>query len=251
VVGGGGAGKSTLAMIMAGLLEPSQGQVFLDGTPVKGRLKGEQKWFQVGIAFQQPERQIFAPTVEEEVGFGPRNLGLKGEALREKVKKALGMVGLSWEEFASRSPFTLSGGEQRRVALASVLALDPEILILDEPTAGLDPEGREGVWEAILRFQAHHRKGVVWITHNMVEVAFLAQRVAVLHQGRLVMEGPPRYLFSQGSRLREYGLIPPPLNLLMQELKDLGAPVPLDVLRLEEAEEAILAWLKGGKRCGN
>ncbi|QGP91808.1 Energy-coupling factor transporter ATP-binding protein EcfA2 [Neomoorella glycerini] len=245
VTGAGGSGKSTLAMLMAGLLEPTAGRVTLHGQPARGRGKGKglSPWQRVGMVFQQPEQQLFAETVAEDVAFGPRNLGLGGARLEARVKAALRAVGLDPQAVGGRSPFTLSGGQQRRVAIAGILAMEPEVLILDEPTAGLDPAGREQVLNVVRAFYRRPGKAVVLISHNMVEVAELAREVIVLHQGRVALQGTPRDIFRQGEALRSYGLIPPPLTSLMQVLRRRGAPVPLDVLTLAEARDAILAWL--------
>jgi energy-coupling factor transport system ATP-binding protein len=234
-------------MLMAGLLEPASGQVTLDGQPVRGRGKGKNAaaWQKVGMVFQQPEQQLFAETVAEDVAFGPRNLGLDGERLAARVQKALAAVGLDAEEYGGRSPFTLSGGQQRRVAIAGVLALEPEVLVLDEPTAGLDPAGREQILALISAFYRRPGKAVVLVSHNMAEVAALARRVLILHQGRVALEGSPREIFRRGEALRSYGLIPPPLTRLMQALRRRGAPLPSDVLTLAEARDAIMAWIGG------
>lgn len=245
ITGAGGSGKSTLAMLMAGLLEPTAGRVTLDGRPVRGRGKGKDtlSWQRVGMVFQQPEQQLFAETVAEDVAFGPRNMGLNGTGLEARVKAALRAVGLEPQRVSGRSPLSLSGGQQRRVAIAGILAMEPEVLILDEPTAGLDPAGREQILNVIRAFYRRPGKAVVLISHNMAEVAELARQVIVLHRGRVALQGTPREIFRQGEALRSYGLIPPPLTRLMQELRRQGAPVTMEVLTLTEAREAILAWL--------
>ncbi|MEW8959620.1 MAG: ATP-binding cassette domain-containing protein [Moorella sp. (in: firmicutes)] len=249
VVGAGGSGKTTLAMVMAGLLEPTSGVVALDGRPMKGRgRKGTASWYKVGMVFQQPEQQLFAETVAEDVAFGPRNMGLKGGELTVRVEKALKMVGLDPREIGKVSPFKLSGGMKRRVAIAGILAMDPEILILDEPTAGLDPAGREQILGVIHFFYRRPGKAVVLISHNMAEVAATAREIVVLHRGKIALKGTPREVFSRGHALKSYGLLPPPITQLMQELKELGAEVPLDAITLTEARKAILAWLGEGAR---
>lgn len=251
ITGAGGSGKSTLAQVMAGLLEPTGGQVFLNGKASRGRGrdKGPSLWQRVGMVYQQPEQQLFAETVFEDVAFGPRNLGLTAEEVKSRVKKALQTVGLEAEAIGERSPFNLSGGQQRRVAIAGILAMDPEVLILDEPTAGLDPSGREQILAYIHSFFQQPGKTVILISHNMAEVASLARQLVVLHQGRVVLRGTPREIFRQGESLRAYNLLPPTLPRLMLELRHLGAPVPTDVLTLTEARAAILKWL-GGEASG-
>lgn len=251
ITGAGGSGKSTLAQIMAGLLEPTGGRVSLDGrgVPARGKIRGLSPWSRVGMAFQAPEQQLFAETVMADVTFGPRNQGLDPVTAEARARDALRAVGLDPEVLGSRSPFNLSGGQQRRVALAGILAMAPEVLILDEPTAGLDPAGQEQILALIRDFARQPGKGVVLVSHNMAEVATLASQILVLHQGRVVLRGTPREIFRQGETLRAYGLLPPPLTRLMHNLQQQGAPVPLDVLTLDEAREAICRWL-GDKKVG-
>ncbi|MBE3580322.1 MAG: energy-coupling factor transporter ATPase [Thermoanaerobacteraceae bacterium] len=244
VIGAGGSGKSTLAQIMAGLLRPSRGQVYLDGVPLwRSRGKGTPTWRgRIGLALQQPERQLFAETVGQDVAFGPRSLGLPPQEVERRVRKSLRSVGLD-QEVAGRSPFSLSGGQQRRVALAGILALEPEVFILDEPTAGLDPAGRNLILQVL---KGYHRRGntVIFISHNMAEVAALAQRIAVLHQGRLVFWGSPGEAFDGRIDLARWGLRPPPITEVFLELRHLGAPVSSAVFSLEAAEEEILRWYR-------
>lgn len=247
ITGAGGSGKSTLGQVVAGLLEPAAGQVFLDGKPSRSRSKAREAslWQRVGMVYQQPEQQLFAETVFEDVAFGPRNLGLSLPAVKSRVEKALQAVGLDAVEMEGRSPFNLSGGQQRRVAIAGVLAMEPEVLILDEPTAGLDPAGRAQILGYIRSFFQQPGKAVVFISHNMAEVADLAHQVVVLHHGRVVLQGTPREIFRQGESLRAYSLLPPALPRLMMELRRLGAPVATDVLTLAETQAAIVRWLRG------
>jgi len=246
LVGAGGSGKSTLAQVIAGLLEPTKGQVFLNGKPCRGRGKHKDSslWQRVGMVFQQPEQQLFAETVIEDVAFGPRNMGLAESEVDKRVHNALRTVGLDPEEIGNRSPFTISGGQQRRVAIAGVLAMDPEVLILDEPTAGLDQAGREQILAYINSFYRRPGKSIILISHNMEEVTNLARRVLVLHRGQVALQGAPREIFQQGDKLRAYGLIPPPITTLMLELSRLGAPVATDVLTVDEARTAIVQWLR-------
>ncbi|OIQ59030.1 energy-coupling factor transporter ATP-binding protein EcfA2 [Moorella thermoacetica] len=246
LTGAGGSGKSTLAQIIAGLLEPTAGKVSLDGRvlPGRGKFRGASPWSRVGMAFQMPEQQLFAETVMEDVSFGPRNMGLSPDRVKARAYKALEAVGLDPETIGDRSPFTLSGGQRRRVALAGILAMEPEVLILDEPTAGLDPAGQELVLDLIRDFARRRDRAVVVVSHNMAEVAAMASQVLVLHRGRIALQGTPREIFRQEEALRAYGLLPPPLTQLMHSLRQRGAPVPTDVLTLDEARDAILHWLK-------
>lgn len=247
LTGAGGSGKSTLAQVIAGLLEPTAGKIYLNGRvlPGRGKFRGPSPWSRVGMAFQMPEQQLFAETVMEDVAFGPRNMGLSSDMAKARAYKALETVGLDPDTIGDRSPFTLSGGQRRRVALAGILAMEPEVLILDEPTAGLDPAGQELVLEVIRDFARQPDRAVVVVSHNMAEVATMASQVLVLHRGRITLRGSPREIFSQGEALRDYGLLPPPLTHLMNSLRQRGAPVPTDILTLEEARDAILHWLKG------
>ncbi|MGB9661568.1 MAG: energy-coupling factor transporter ATPase [Moorellaceae bacterium] len=246
VVGAGGSGKSTLAQIIAGLLKPKAGEVYWDGIPLWNRRdRRRASWKgKIGLALQQPEQQLFAETVGEDVAFGPRNLGLPAAEVERRVQASLRKVGLD-QEVAKRSPFSLSGGQKRRAALAGILALEPEVLILDEPTAGLDACGRNQILEVIL---AYHRQGntVIIISHNMAEVAGLAQRIVVLHQGKVAMVGTPPEIFLQGERLEEWGLAAPTLTQLFINLRRLGANVPAAVFTLEQAEREIWRWYRGG-----
>ncbi|MDN5346978.1 MAG: energy-coupling factor transport system ATP-binding protein [Clostridia bacterium] len=246
IAGASGSGKSTLAELLAGLKLPTAGSVYLDGvaTSARGALVKRLRR-RVGIAFQYPERQLFAETVAEDVAFGPRNLGLPEQEVERRVEISLLSVGLDPEIYRRCSPFSLSGGQQRRVALAGILAMEPEVLILDEPTAGLDPEGRRALLALV---QAYHRqpgKAVVLISHHLAEVARLATRLVVLCRGEIVFKGGVRELFATGERLAEWGLAPPPLVEVLLALKKKGADISPVALTLEEAERELLGWLKG------
>lgn len=246
IIGPTGSGKSTLIQHFNGLLKPTSGSVRVAGLDLWGpdadRRRARQ---QVGLLFQFPEYQLFEETVLRDVAYGPRNLGLPDETVAERVDEALHSVGLDPARFGDRSPFTLSGGEMRRVALAGVLAMRPKVLVLDEPTAGLDPRGRE---ELLQRIEALHADGqtLVVVTHNMDEVARLADRVVVIHQGWVLMEGPPNEVFRRGDDLQRVGLGLPQAARLVQILRSRGVPVA-DALTIEQARPAIIAAL-GGKR---
>ena len=248
LIGQTGSGKSTLIQHLNGLLKPTRGSVEVDGQNLWERgtnLKAIRQ--KVGLVFQYPEHQLFEETVFADVAFGPRNMGLPEEEVKERVEEALAMVGLDGE-IADRSPFELSGGQKRRVAIAGVLAMRPKYLILDEPTAGLDPMGRQ---EILGEISALQQQGVtvVLVSHNMEEVARLASRLAVMHDGRLIAQGTPAEVFSKGELLEEVGLALPQIAQLMHRLRERGLDIPVDIYTVEEAREAILRVLgpKQGK----
>ncbi len=246
LIGPTGSGKSTLVQHFNALLRPTEGTVRVAGVDLsdpRADLRAVRR--QVGLVFQYPEHQLFEETVADDVAYGPRNLGLSDDEVRRRVREALRMVGLDVERVGPRSPFSLSGGEMRRVAIAGVLAMGPQVLALDEPTAGLDPLGKEEILEQIRRLHADHGLTVIFISHNMDEVARMARRVVVLSRGQVVMDGPVREVFRHAGRLSQVGLGVPSLVDLMQRLRRRGLPVREDVLTVDEAHAAIreaLGW---------
>ena len=225
VLGHTGSGKTTLVQHLNGLLKPSEGRVVVDGTDITQKgvsLLAIRK--QVGLVFQYPEYQLFEETVEKDIAFGPKNMGLSAGEVKDRVLAAMDMVGLSYEEIGQKSPFELSGGQMRRVALAGVLAMQPRILVLDEPTAGLDPRARKFLLEDIQRL---HREGttVVMISHSMDDVAQLATRIAVMEKGQLAMTGTPEEIFSQYDRLTGMGLDVPQASVLSHRLRGKGLAI--------------------------
>jgi energy-coupling factor transport system ATP-binding protein len=247
IIGPTGSGKSTLIQHFNGLLKPSTGTVRVDGqdlwAPRADRRRARQ---QIGLVFQFPEYQLFEETVRRDVAYGPRNLGLGEATIEERVDEALRQVGLDPGAFGDRSPFTLSGGEMRRVALAGVLAMRPRALVLDEPTAGLDPRARR---ELMDRIETLHRQGltIVLVTHNMDEVSRLADRVIVMHAGRIAAEGSPRAVFVREDDLHAIGLDLPQAARLMRELRRRGIAVD-DALTMTQARKAILVAMRGRNR---
>jgi energy-coupling factor transport system ATP-binding protein len=240
IIGATGSGKSTLVQHFNGLLKPTRGRVQVDEVDIHGRHVDRRRVRQqIGLLFQYPEQQLFEETVIADVEFGPRNLGLPEAEARARAWAALEQVGLPPDQFASRSPFGLSGGEMRRAAIAGVLAMDPGVLILDEPTAGLDPRGRHELMEHIQRL--HDRRGltVVLVTHSMDAVAQLCRRLLVLHEGRLVADGPTRAVFADVVRLDTAGLGLPQVTQLARRLRERGLAVRPDVLTVDEARAAI------------
>ena len=235
IIGVTGSGKSTLVQHFNGLLLPTGGSVMVSGIPITKHSNLQQLRQRVGMLFQFPESQLFAHTVYADVAFGPQRMKLPKKEIRQRVLAALDAVGLVPHEFAQRSPFGLSGGQMRRVALAGVLAMSPTVLVLDEPTTGLDAAGREEFYYYLRRIQIEQDVTVVLVSHDMTEVAALAKHIFVLHQGRLVLQGTPREIFTQGETLRQWGLAEPPLSELLQRLRQQGVPIPDDVLTLDEA----------------
>lgn len=245
VVGATGSGKSTLAQHFNGLLTPAAGKVRVLGLDTADKRARSCLWREVGLVFQQPEQQIFAETVFDEVAFGPRNMALDAKEVEDRVNEALALAGLPVAEVRDISPFALSGGLRRRLAIAGVLAMRPQVLILDEPTAGLDPAGRRAVFNTIEGLRRERGVTVVLVTHDMEEVAQLATSMAVLSRGRLLKEGKPREVFTCFPTLQEAGLELPAGAGMMRALSEAGRPVRTDVLTLEEAEEEIAGVIRG------
>jgi energy-coupling factor transport system ATP-binding protein len=244
IVGSTGSGKSTLVQHMAGLLDPTSGRVLLDGAVAHGRSPAtRERRRKIGLAFQYPEDQIFEQTVIREVGFGPRNLGLPPDVIEERVRWALDLVGLAHDTVGPRNPLTLSGGEMRRVALASILSMQPEVLILDEPTAGMDPRGRRDILCHMDAWQTPERTLIV-VSHNMTELARLADRVVLLDDGKLVADGPARQILSDVELLTASGLDAAEPVHLLRALHNAGWQVRTDLLLAEQAA-AEIARAKG------
>ena len=220
-----GSGKSTLIQHMNGLLHPTEGRVLADGRDLADKRWAQECRGKVGLVFQYPENQLFAPTVSQDVAFGPKNLGLSGRELEERVRRALERVHLSVDDIGGRSPFELSGGQQRRVAFAGVLAMDPQVLVLDEPVAGLDPRARESFLDLIAEL---HEGGVsvVMASHNMDDLARLSDRILVLNAGSIFSLGTPEEVFADGAPLRRIGLDVPPAQRMAEELRDAGFQLP-------------------------
>jgi len=243
IIGVTGSGKSTLVQHFNGLLHPTAGTIIVDGINVsaKGARDPDLQTLRrrVGMLFQFPEAQLFEHTVYADIAFGPRRMKLSKHEVRTRVLKALETVGLPPRDFAQRSPFELSGGQMRRVALAGVLAMSPAILVLDEPTTGLDADGRAEFYYYLRRAQQEQGVTIVLVSHDMTEVAALANWLCVLHNGRMVMQGLPRTVFAQGSALRAWGLAEPPLSELLMLLRKQGLDIPEETLTLDEAFAAL------------
>ena len=244
VVGHTGSGKSTLVQHLNGLLKPTEGTITVGGVeitaPGTSMLEVRRR---VGLVFQYPEYQLFEETVAADVAFGPKNLGLTDDEVNSRVRDAIELVGLDYDEIKDRSPFELSGGQKRRIAIAGVIAMKPQVLILDEPTAGLDPGAHRDILDMIEEIKEISGNITIFVSHNMADVAALADKVMVMDKGRLLMMGTPREVFAQKDRLKEAGLSVPPVTELMAELKEKGAAVDDTVLSLKEAEEEIYKFL--------
>lgn len=223
LIGHTGSGKSTLIQHLNGLLEPSSGKIIVDDIDIteKGvKLSDIRK--KVGLVFQYPEYQLFEETIEKDIAFGPTNLGLGQEEILVRVKRAMEMVGLDYDKYKDVSPFELSGGQKRRVAIAGVIAMEPKVLILDEPTAGLDPKGREDILAQIKKLHDEYKMTIILVSHSMEDVGKLAKRIVVMNHGKVALQGEPKDVFKEIDTLEEIGLGVPQVTYLMRELKRRG-----------------------------
>ena len=244
IIGHTGSGKSTLMQQLNGLLKPTSGTILLDGKDIWSDKKlTRQARFRVGLVFQYPEYQLFEETVYKDIAFGPKNMGLSSEEIDRRVRDAAATVGLT-EQQLQVSPFDLSGGQKRRVAIAGVIAMEPEVLILDEPTAGLDPRGREEILKNIEDYRRTHNATVMMVSHSMDDVARLTDRLLVLNGSRLVMDGSPAEVFARSEELVEMGLNIPQVTRVFLELKAMGLDVE-PVYTIDQAV-AVLKTLRGG-----
>ena len=245
LIGHTGCGKSTLVQLLNGLLSPTEGQVLLDGKSVndKGTDKRDLR-FRVGLVFQYPEYQLFEETVYEDIAFGPKNMGLTKEEIDRRVKEAAEFVGIG-ESYFQSSPFDLSGGQKRRVAIAGILAMDPEVLVLDEPAAGLDPGGRREILGRIRDYQRTSGSSVILVSHSMEDMARYADRIVVMDHGRIDLVGSCSEVFSRPDDLRSAGLDVPQITRLFLRLREKGADVPTDIFTVEQARTALLSIMEG------
>lgn len=244
IIGHTGSGKSTLVQMLNGLIKPTDGQVLLDGTDIWDKPKEIRKIrFRVGMVFQYPEYQLFDETVYKDISFGPKNMGKSGEELDKAVRKAAEFAGLR-EELLNKSPFDLSGGEKRRAAIAGVIAMNPEVLILDEPTAGLDPMGRELLLSQITQYHRERKNTVLLVSHSMEDIARVADRIIVMNNSRLEMFGTTKEVFSHGNELEKIGLRVPQITKIMLALKEKGYAVDDGVLNVGDALTQITSLLK-------
>lgn len=249
VIGHTGSGKSTLVQHLNGLLRPMEGRVLLDGQDIWAQPKAIRKVrFRVGMVFQYPEHQLFEDTIYKDIAFGPRNMGLSEEEIHRRVLDAAAYVGLE-ESLLEKSPFDLSGGEKRRAAIAGVMAMEPEILILDEPTAGLDPRGRERVLAMIKEYQKERGTTVLLVTHSMEDVARVADRVLVMDHGQVAMLDTVEAVFSRAEELEHIGLNVPAVTRILLALRRQGVEVSTAAYTVEQAVEQLLPLLGGERAC--
>lgn len=244
IIGHTGSGKSTLIQMFNGLLKPTKGQVLVNDIDIHGEKTDRKKIRQkVGLVFQYPEYQLFEISVYKDVAYGPKNLGLDQAEIKTRVEEALHVVGLE-EEMWEKSPFELSGGQKRRVAIAGVLAMQPEMLILDEPTAGLDPKGREELFAQLKEMHTKLGITIVLISHSMEDVAKYAEKLIVLHEGSIAYEGTPREIFIHVEELEKIGLAPPQIKYIIRDLKARGIEIDETILTVEEAAAKLIEYFK-------
>ena len=250
IIGHTGSGKSTLVQHLNGLLRPTSGQVLIDGQDLNGdHVDRRALRRRIGLVFQYPEYQLFDETVAKDIAFGPRNQGLSPEQVEERVRYAMDCVHLDYDKYAQRSPFELSGGQMRRVAIAGVLAMRPTILILDEPTAGLDPRGRDKILTMLEELHARENVTMLMVSHSMDDMARLASRLIVMSEGRIVADGTPREIFARPDMMASIHLGVPDAAKLCAALRARGYGIPSDLYRPEELRDWLLRLWKEGSPC--
>ncbi|MCI6189653.1 MAG: energy-coupling factor transporter ATPase [Clostridium sp.] len=248
IIGHTGSGKSTLIQHMNGLEKATSGKIFIDDVDITAKdVKLTDIRKKVGLVFQYSEYQLFEETIEKDIAFGPTNLKLSQDEINNRVKKAMNMVGLDYEIYKDKSPFDLSGGQKRRVAIAGVIAMEPKVLILDEPTAGLDPKGRDDILAQIRQLHDKYGMTIVLVSHSMEDVAKLAEKVIVMNKGKVVLTGTPKEVFKKVDILEEIGLGVPQVTYLMRALIDKGFNVSDEAYTIEQAKEEILKYFKSNK----
>ena len=248
IIGHTGSGKSTLVQHLNGLLKPTSGQILVDGEDLNGGNVNRRALRQrIGLVFQYPEYQLFEETVARDIAFGPKNQGLSGKEIDQRVRYAMECVHLDYEKYSERSPFELSGGQMRRVAIAGVLAMRPAVLILDEPTAGLDPRGRDRILSMLEELHARDHVTIIMVSHSMDDMARLATRLVVMANGKILASGTPREIFSQVDMMVSAGLDVPQAARLCHALREKGYALPADLYRPEELKEHLLRLWKEGR----
>lgn len=249
IIGHTGSGKSTFVQLLNGLIQPTIGTVTVDGTDISQKTKEVMAMrHKVGMVFQYPEYQLFEETIAKDIAFGPRNFGLSEQEIEERVREAMDFVGLDYQIYADRSPFRLSGGQMRRVAIAGVIAIHPQYLILDEPSAGLDPIGRREIFSEIQRWHKEKDVTVILVSHNMEDVSQMANRLLVLSHGKIQLDGKPLDIFStKQDVLQQAGVSVPPATAVLQYLQTRGFAVNDRVHSIDESVDALYACLRGMK----
>ena len=251
IIGHTGSGKSTLVQHLNGLLKPTSGQVLVDGEDLNGEHVNRRALRQrIGLVFQYPEYQLFEETVAKDIAFGPKNQGLSKEEISERVRYAMDCVHLDYEKYSERSPFELSGGQMRRVAIAGVLAMKPAVLILDEPTAGLDPRGRDRILTMLEELHSRENTTIVMVSHSMDDMARLATRLVVMAEGKILATGTPREIFAQEEMMVSAGLGVPEAARLCRALRDRGLDLPADLYRPRELKEHLLRLWRNAQSSG-
>lgn len=246
VIGHTGSGKSTFIQHLNGLLKPTSGKVLFDGHDIhESKERTREVRFKVGLVFQYPEYQLFEETVFKDIAFGPRNMKLPEKDIDERVREAAGFVGLQ-EKYLDKSPFELSGGQKRRAAIAGVIAMLPEVLILDEPTAGLDPQGRDDIILNIRQYQRSTNSTVIMVTHSMEDIARTVDRLLVFNNGRIEMNGSPAEVFSRSGELTAMGLTVPKVTMVAMRLRALGIALPDDIYTVDQMKRALVGLRGGG-----
>lgn len=245
LIGHTGSGKSTLIQHINGLLKPDSGKIIIGNTDITQKgVKLSEIRKNVGLVFQYPEYQLFEETIEKDIAFGPKNLGLSEDEINSRVKRAMNMVGLDFEEYRNKSPFDLSGGQKRRVAIAGVVAMEPKVLILDEPTAGLDPKGRDDILTQIRKLHDEYEMTIILVSHSMEDVAKVASRILVMHNGKCILDGEPSKVFKNIETLEEVGLAVPQVTYLVRELIKKGFSISEDIFTVEQARNEVLKLLR-------
>lgn len=249
LIGHTGSGKSTLIQHLNGLIKPTSGKIEIGNVDITAKgISLKEIRQKVGLVFQYPEHQLFEETVYKDIAFGPINLGLSEEEIDCRVKEAMELVGLDFESISNRSPFELSGGQKRRVAIAGVLAMKPEVLILDEPTAGLDPKGRDDILNQIQNLYQKNRMTIILVSHSMEDIARLVNKIVVMHKSKIAMVGSPREIFKRADELEALGLGAPQITYFMKAFKEKVHDINDDIITIAEAKEEILKYLR---RIGN
>ena len=248
LIGHTGSGKSTLIQHLNGLIKPTSGNIIIDGIDItKKDIKLSEIRKEVGVVFQYPEYQLFEETIYKDIAFGPSNLGLNQDQIEKRVRESMDIVGLDFHNFKNRSPFELSGGQKRRVAIAGIIAMKPKVLILDEPTAGLDPKSKYEILNQIKMLRDKYNITIIISSHSMEDMASIADKIVVMYNGKIEVMGKPKEVFKNGKRLKEIGLDVPQVLELVMELRKKGFDISDDIITIQEAKNEIIAHLRRKK----